>query len=94
MTCEFGRPGTGLFGLFPGAGPNGSAEELGRVYPQDIRQLPDDLQAHIGHRPLDPAHEADRLRGTLVGKRLTQVHVPSHATCGLKDFFQRGALEC
>jgi hypothetical protein len=70
MTCEFGRPGTGLFGLFPGAGPNGSAEELGRVYPQDIRQLPDDLQAHIGHRPLDPAHEADRLCGTLVGKEI------------------------
>ena len=24
--------------------------------PQDIGQLPDDLQAHIGHRPLNPAH--------------------------------------
>jgi hypothetical protein len=56
MTCEFGRPGTGLFGLPPRTGPNGSAEELDRVYFQDIGQLPDDLQAHIGHRPLNPAH--------------------------------------
>jgi hypothetical protein len=59
-----------LLGLLPGARPNGLAEELDRVYPQDIRQLPDDLQTHLGHRPLDPAHEADRLRGTLAGKKV------------------------
>ena len=31
-------------------------QELGRVHFQDVRQLPDDLQPHVGHAPLDPAH--------------------------------------
>jgi hypothetical protein len=48
--------GKGLSRPSSGSGPGRSSEELGRLDPQDGRQLPDDLQPDVGHRPLDPAH--------------------------------------
>jgi hypothetical protein len=58
MTGESaGQPGLldRSVGPLPASGPSGPPEKLGRVHLQDFRQLPDDLQAHVGHGPLDPA---------------------------------------
>lgn len=56
MTGELGRGRHDLFGLLPGGRPGWTPKELNRVHFQDVGQLPDNLQAHPGHCPLDPAH--------------------------------------
>jgi hypothetical protein len=39
MTCGLKKGLDDLFGLLPRAGPNGSAEELDRIYPRSRRGL-------------------------------------------------------
>lgn len=56
MTGELGRGRHDLFGLLPGGWPGRAPKEFDRINLQDVRQLPDNLQAHPGHCPLDPAH--------------------------------------
>jgi hypothetical protein len=55
MTGELGKGPVGSVGFLPSPRPGRLPEELGRVHPQHFRQLPDDLQAHVRHAPLDPA---------------------------------------
>ncbi len=56
MTGGLGRGGHHLFGFLPRCGSARPSEKLDRVHLQDVRELPDNLQAYPGHCPLDPAH--------------------------------------
>jgi hypothetical protein len=49
-------PGGGLFGLPLLSRSGRFLEELGWVHPQDVSQLPDDLQPDVCDSSLDPAH--------------------------------------
>jgi hypothetical protein len=69
MTDELGKGGGGSVRSLPAPGPGGPPEELRRVYIQHLGQLPDDLQAHLGHGPLDPA-QVGPVHPGVVGERL------------------------
>jgi hypothetical protein len=72
-----GRPKAAreLIGLSPRPRPSWLPEKFDRVNIQDIGQLSDYLQAHIGGRPLDPA-QVGPVYPRLVGQPLLR-HLPS-----------------
>ncbi len=89
MTGELGRGGHDLFGLLPGGWPGWAPEELDRVYFQNVRQLPDDLQPHPGHCPLDPAHVCPVHPGVVRQLLLGELPpVPDAPEVGRKKFAQ------
>jgi hypothetical protein len=82
-------PWGGLVGLPPAPRSGGLPEELGRVNFQDAGQLTDDLQADVGHGPLDPAHVRPVDPGIVGQLFLGQVPlVPEPAKVGGKKLAQ------